>query len=77
MSLDASMFLSLELKQVLPEDFIPEITPVSMRDVDMMPCMDLTIHMSDPCPGCGAFRMQVGDYVCVGFCSGCTDYPDY
>ena len=61
----------------LPSPFVPELTPVSMRDVDMMPPMDMCIHMSDPCPGCGAFNMRVGDYVCWGACSKCANIPDY
>jgi predicted nucleic-acid-binding Zn-ribbon protein len=50
----------------------PEDTPVSILDVDRLPPMNMSVHMSDPCPACGAFNMQVGDYVCAGTCWPCA-----
>ena len=63
------------LKNFLVQDkwIEPEVTPVSMRDVDMAKGeFDMCLPMADPCPNCGAFNMQIGDYVCMGFCCKCT-----
>ena len=72
-------FTSLTLEQSIEpiHGHIPDVTPVSFRDIDMLPPMDLTLPCSDPCPNCGAFNMKVGDYVCMGVCSACTDWPEY
>lgn len=58
---------------VIPPPATPDILPPSIRDVDMGPPIDMSLPMQDPCPGCGAFRMQVGDYVCLGVCGICED----
>jgi len=50
---------------------IPDVLPVSMRDVYMSDPLEMNLFMSDPCPNCGAFRMMVGDYVCWGICYIC------
>lgn len=66
-------FLTLEqFIEPIPEH-IPDVTPVSFRDIDMLPPMDLMLSCSDPCPKCGAFNMQVGDYVYMGICFPCTE----
>ena len=62
-------------------EFIPDVFPVSMLDVERMPPINMNQHMSDPCPTCKGFRMLVGDYVCWGFCgicfAGATDNSDH
>lgn len=64
-----SMMKSLEDSQV---DIKPEILPPSIRDVDMGPPYGMWQPMQDPCPLCGGWRMQLGDYVCWGVCSKCA-----
>lgn len=50
----------------------PPQLPVSIIDVDRnVECFAMHLPMQDPCPRCGGFRMQVGDYVCWGFCYAC------
>ena len=50
----------------------PEILPVSIIDIKRTDqTFDMNHHMSDPCPRCGAFRMQVGDWGCFGVCFIC------
>lgn len=68
-------FASLLLEQTIEPipEYIPDVTPVSFGDIEMNPPMNLELHCSDPCPACGAFRMQVGDYVYMGICSICID----
>ena len=52
----------------------PTVLPVSIREIDMtLGCFDMRIPLADPCPQCGAFNMQVGDYVCWGHCGACYD----
>jgi len=51
----------------------PDVLPVSIRDIEINPPMDMDLNVSDPCPRCGAFRMKLGDYVCWGFCSVCYE----
>ena len=56
----------------------PEVFPPSIRDCEMASgCFDMFIPLADPCPGCGAFRMRVGDWVCSGFCDICVSPEDY
>jgi len=75
MSLDLTpeAFLSLELKEVEWSDFVPDVLPPSILDVNRMPPMKMDQPMSDGCEYCGAFRMQVGDYVCYGMCTVCYE----
>lgn len=74
MTIDLSNILNMDVEFTdVPPEYIPEITPVSMNDVDKMPPMDMSIQMSDPCPKCLGFTMVVGDYVCWGFCYHCYD----
>jgi len=51
----------------------PECKPVSIRDASMGPPYDMELHMADPCPECGGFRMQLGDWACWGMCYICAD----
>jgi len=51
----------------------PECKPVSIRDASMGPPYDMELHMADPCPECGGFRMQLGDWACWGMCYVCAD----
>jgi len=52
----------------------PPQLPVTILDtVRANGCFDMHHHMSDPCPECGAFRMQVGDWVCYGICGACYE----
>lgn len=54
------------------EDYLdPEVTPVSIIDVERMRSMRMDLYMSDPCPRCKGFCMRVGDYVCWGICYHC------
>lgn len=56
----------------------PEIDPPSKRDVDLAKgCMDMHLHMQDPCPVCGGFRMLLGDWVCWGVCHLCASVEDF
>lgn len=70
---DSSSLIDENYEFKLPPEFIPEITPVSMIDVDRMPPMDMMQSMSDACPRCTGFTMFVGDYVCWGFCGVCYE----
>lgn len=54
------------------EQFVPDVLPVSMIDVDRSPSMDMHLPMSDACPSCGGHRLLVGDYVCWGVCWICA-----
>ena len=53
----------------------PPQTPVTIRDMELGAAKgeyyDMSLHMADPCPECGAFRMLVGDYACFGVCQSC------
>lgn len=50
----------------------PEVTPVSCIDVDRAKgAFDMHLPMADLCPACGGCCLQVGDYVCWGFCFRC------
>jgi hypothetical protein len=50
----------------------PPQTPVTIRDIEVTgDFYHETLHLADPCPACGAFNMQVGDYMYIGFCSKC------
>lgn len=52
----------------------PSQTPISIIDLERDTSsvgFDMFLHMSDPCPKCGAFNMRVGDYTCFGTCWPC------
>jgi len=49
----------------------PLQTPVPILDLERGPVIDMFLPMSDPCPACGGFCMQVGDWVCWGHCHRC------
>lgn len=53
----------------------PLQTPVTSLDMDRHPwrILDMNLAMADPCPHCGAFRMCVGDWVCLGHCWPCEE----
>lgn len=51
----------------------PDVLPPSIRDVALSPPMEMAQPLQDPCPLCGAWRMEVGDYVCYGACSVCYE----
>ncbi len=54
-----------------PLDEPPQL-PVSILDMKRSgACFNMDLHMQDPCPKCGGFRMSVGDWVCWGFCYVC------
>lgn len=74
--IDYTSMLSEMIFDLIP-DHIPDVTPVSFRDIDMNPPMSLELPCSDPCPECGAFNMTVGYYVCVGACHVCATWPEY
>lgn len=69
--MDLANFLTNIDVHVEAPNYIPDVLPVSKIDIDRNPPMDLMLPMSDPCDRCGAFNMQVGDYVCFGFCRNC------
>lgn len=51
----------------------PPQLPVTIRDMEQADgSFDMHLHMADPCPACGAFNMQVGDYACFGVCDICS-----
>lgn len=51
----------------------PPQLPVSMLDVDRAKGpLAMELPMQDACPACGAFRMQVGDYICWRRCRVCS-----
>lgn len=60
----------------------PPQYPVSILDLHRIEhAVDMYLPLQDPCPRCGAFNMQVGDYVCYEMCSICiaectVNYPD-
>lgn len=52
----------------------PPQRPPTILDLERAEgCFDMHLPLADPCPSCGAFRMQVGDWVCFGLCSVCYD----
>lgn len=42
----------------------------TIEEIDSSPPMEMMLPCADPCPRC-AGAMQVGDYVCWGFCFQC------
>lgn len=63
----------MNLHQPAPHD-IPQQLPVTMLDLDRTAAvLDMDLPMADACPTCGAFRMCVGDYVCMGQCWPCEE----
>jgi hypothetical protein len=66
--------LDATCKDDRPCDPPPQV-PVSIIDIEhrMAGVYDMDLHMSDPCPKCGAFSMLVGDYVCWGTCLHCYE----
>ena len=61
--------ISFDLNYVRP---VPPQLPVTILDLERATeCYDMMLPMADPCPNCGAFRMQVGDWVCWGHCFRC------
>lgn len=55
-----------------PPSLAPPQTPVTALDIDRNgACFDMSLHMADMCPACNGNTMQVGDYVCWGFCYRC------
>lgn len=69
--IDFSALLSEGNYEHLEETWQPSDLPPSIRDIEKLPCMDMSLHCADPCPNCGAFNMRVGDYVCYGMCEPC------
>lgn len=66
--------LLTEIPEWEDKGWVPEITPVSNIDLernDPVNSASMFLHMSDPCPNCGAFNMLVGDWACYGQCSPC------
>ena len=75
--LDTNLFLNIEIEQVSVKDIIPDILPVSIIDIERLPpAVNMNLHMSDPCPTCGAFNMMTGDFICYGQCGICEE-KDY